>query len=156
VTPSEARGAVVLLATALLGACSSAGQDALSGEQFRAQANAICERYDQDIEALGTPESKAEIRAHTGYVLPIVRRQIDELRELDPPDGDEDKFDAMIANLKSSALAIEDMGAAFEQEPVDDAAVADAFARANSAGNRADRTAAELGLDECVEAEEEE
>jgi hypothetical protein len=156
VTPSEVRSAVVVLATVLLGACSGAGEDALSEEQFRAQANAICERYDQDVEALGSPETEAEIRAHIGYALPILRRQIDELRELDPPGGDEGRFDTMIADLESSARAVEDMGASFEQEPVDDAAVADAFARANAAGNRSDEAAAAIGLDECVEAEEDE
>jgi hypothetical protein len=76
----------------------------LSKEEFVAQADAICEAGDEDIGAAaedlfsgGANPGQAEEEAFvTETLVPGVQDQIDQIRGLSPPEGDEEQIDAFL------------------------------------------------------------
>jgi hypothetical protein len=90
-----------LLATSLIAAgCGDDedegedGGEALTKEEFIAQADALCTREDREVDQaaqrLGKNPSQAEQREFvTGTSLPNIQGQIDGIRELGAPEGEE-------------------------------------------------------------------
>jgi hypothetical protein len=144
------RGALTFAAGAVaLVAAGCGGEERLSQEEFQKQGNAICAKYDKQIEEIGTPTSVEEVPAYVNKVLPIVERQIEDMKELNPPERDQEAFDEMIAEAEKTVEAGRDLGEASEAS--DDAAIEKALNEGNSASDRADQHATELGLTDCVE-----
>jgi hypothetical protein len=113
------RGTIALIAAmaavALLVAGCGGGDDAsgssISKEEFIAKADAVCregtERMQKAIFKLLkdqrniTKVSKAEQeKIVRTAIVPSVEREVEELRALDVPDGDEERVDAMISALE--------------------------------------------------------
>jgi hypothetical protein len=111
-----ARGALVagLIASAALAGCGgsdSTDANSISRAAFIKKADAICEKSN---ERLGTAfvsslkknkgvkkPSNAEYEKLVGTVMvPNVKKEIEELKALGAPDGDEDRIDAMIETLE--------------------------------------------------------
>lgn len=144
------RGALTFAAGAVaLVAAGCGGEERLSQEEFQKQGNAICAKYDEQIEEIGTPTSVEEVPVYVNKVLPIVERQIEDMKELNPPERDQEAFDEMIAEAEKTVEAGRDLGEASEAS--DDAAIEKALNEGNSASDRADQHATELGLTDCVE-----
>jgi hypothetical protein len=147
------RGAAALVAGAVaLAASACGGEERLSQEEFRQQGNAICAKYDKQIEDIGTPTSVEEVPAYVDKALPIVERQIEDMKELNPPEADQETFDEMIAEAEKTVQAGRDLGEAAEAN--DDAAIEQALNEGNAASDRADEHATELGLTDCVDQEQ--
>ncbi len=144
--------AIALLAAAGLIAvgCGGGGDGGrLSEAEFRAQANAVCLKYDERIEALGEPESLEEVPEFVDQALPIIEEGVAELRELEPPEELEADYDRMLAETERSvgvAQRLRDAAAEGDQQ-----ALQDAFEEGNAADSQSDRIARELGLDECAD-----
>jgi len=138
-----ATGAVALVVA------SCGGEERLSQEEFQEQGNAICAKYDKQIEDIGTPTSVEEVPAYVNKVLPIVERQIEDMKELNPPEEDQEAFDEMIAEAEKTVEAGRDLGEASEAN--DDAAIEKALNEGNTASDRADEHATDLGLTDCVD-----
>jgi hypothetical protein len=134
---------------ALLVAAGCGGGDRLSQAEFQEQGNAICARYEKQIEAIGTPNSLEEIPGYVDKALPIVEREIEELEDLKPPEDDQEAFDEMLAEAKKTLAAGRDLGAAAEQDDQD--AIEKALNEGNTASDRADAHAQDLGLEDCVD-----
>ena len=121
---------------------SSGGGDTLTKEQFLTQGNAICAAGNAELEAegetLGTAPTPGEIEDFAlEELVPNIQNQIDELRGLTPPEGDEEEVEAILAAAEEGVAAIEENPAS----AFDDGG-ADPFAQANE-------LAADYGLTVC-------
>jgi hypothetical protein len=148
-----ARRALTLAASAaLLALPACGGEEQLSQAEFREQGNAICARYDKQIDEIPVPAAVEDIPAYVTKAAPIVENEIGALKELDPPDSDQETFDQMIAEEEKTLAAGRSLGEAAEKG--DDDAVEKALNDGNLASDKADEHARTLGLDECVDAGE--
>lgn len=124
---------VVLLTGALLVAgCGGddddqgAGSPPLSKEEYIAQGDAICTAGDEELvaeaeERFGSAEEappRAEQEAFISEIVaPGFEQQLEELRELSPPEEDQEQIDALLAALEELAdAAANDPGAVIDGE----------------------------------------
>jgi tripartite-type tricarboxylate transporter receptor subunit TctC len=128
--------------------CGGGGGDRLSQEEFQQQANAICEKYDKKIQALGSPQSPADIPAFVEKGIPLLRQGIAELRALKPPADVEDDYNRMLDETAKAIPAAEKLADAAEKS--DAAAVQEAIQEGQQADDASDQLAAKLNLDGCA------
>jgi hypothetical protein len=138
--------AVALVATTA--ACGGGGNDRLSQEEFQRQANAICDKYDSRIQALGTPSSAQEVSGFVDQVIPLLQQGISELRALKPPEDVEDDYDRMLDETEKAVPAARKLADAAEEN--DAAALQEALAAARKADQASDEIATKLGLTGCA------
>jgi hypothetical protein len=143
----RARGLALFFA-ALAAGCGGGGGGGLSQEEFQQQANAICEKYDKKIQALGTPQSPADIPAYVQKGIPLLRQGIAELRALNPPADVEDDYNRMLNQTAKAIPAAEKLADAAEKG--DAAAVQDAIKEGQQADDASDGLATKLKLDQCA------
>jgi hypothetical protein len=144
------RGAWTLATgVAVLAMAGCGGEDALTEAELREQGNAICARYDKQIDEVPVPSAVEEIPAYVTKVAPIVEDEIEALKELNPPDDDQETFDQLIAEEEKTLAAGRALSDAAEKG--DDAAVEKALNEGNISSNRADEHARTLGLTDCVD-----
>ena len=137
-------GVLVLLATA----CGGGGSDArLSREEFESQANAICNKYQTQLNQLKSPTSLEEIPDFVDHALAILNKEVAEITALNPPADLQTEFDAMIAASNDTKAAADDLSQAARDG--DQAAVQKALDEGNAASKKADQIATQLGLDSC-------
>ena len=144
------RGSVAALVgvlSLLAAGCGGGGEEPLSKADFQSQANAICAKYEKQLNALGTPSSIDEIPDLVQQALVILNKEIDEIAALNPPDELQSDFDKMIAASNKTKAAANDLSAAAKSG--DQAAVQKALEDGNAASDEADQLAAGLGLGEC-------
>jgi hypothetical protein len=113
-------GAGVLTAGLLLAGCGGSDSgESISKEEFIAKADAICKQSNQRMEAAFTKFLKdnptltkptdPRFQPLVGDVMvPSLKREIEELKELGVPDGDEEKVGAMISALEEGLETAED------------------------------------------------
>jgi DNA-binding NtrC family response regulator len=135
-------GVVVLLA-----GCGGGGDTRLSREEFESQANAICAKYQKQLNALGTPSSVEEIPDLVEQALAILNKEVAEIAALNPPTDMQTEFDAMIEASNNTKAAANDLSQAAKDG--DQAAVQKALDEGNAASKKADQVATQLGLDSC-------
>jgi hypothetical protein len=140
-------GAVLLVAAGCGG-----GEDRLSTAEFQERVNGICTKYDKQIDAVRAPSSVEEIPAYVAKVLPIVEREVEEMKAAEPPENDQEAFDAMVGEAEKALEAGRDLSDAAEEN--DEAAIEKALNEGNAASDRADEHARELGLTDCVNTDE--
>jgi hypothetical protein len=131
----------------LLAAGCGGGEEPLSKAEFQSQANAICAKYEKQLNALGTPSSIDEIPDLVQQALVILNKEIDEIAALNPPDELQSDFDKMITASNKTKAAANDLSAAAKSG--DQAAVQKALEDGNAASDEADQLATGLGLGEC-------
>jgi hypothetical protein len=134
---------LVLLATA----CGGGSDTRLSKAEFQSQANAICAKYQKQLNAIDEPTSLDEVPDLVDQALVILNKEIDEVAALNPPEELQGDFDKMIAASNKTKAAADDLSAAAKSG--DQAAVQKALEEGNAASNEADQLAANLGLSEC-------
>jgi hypothetical protein len=139
---------LALFFAALAAGCGGGGGDGLSQEEFRQQADAICEKYDKKIQALGSPQSPADIPAYVQKGIPLLRQGIAELRALKPPADVEDDYNRMLNETAKAIPAAEKLADAAEKG--DTAAVQDAIREGQQADEASDELATKLKLDRCA------
>jgi hypothetical protein len=141
--------AVAVVATTA--ACGGGGDDRLSQEEFQKQANAICEKYDSRIQALGSPSSAQEVGGFVDQVIPLLQQGISELRALKPPAEAQDDYDRMLDETEKAVPAAQKLADAAEKS--DAAALQEALAEARKADQASDEIATKLGLTGCASSE---
>ena len=145
-----ARGALTFATgVAVLAVVGCGGEDQLTQAELRQQANAICARYDKQIDEIPVPSAVDAIPAYVAKAAPIVEDEIEALKELDPSDEDQKTFDQLIAEEEKTLAAGRALSDAAEAD--DDAAVEKALNEGNIASSRADQHAQSLGLTECAD-----
>jgi hypothetical protein len=140
---------LVLAAAAIASACGG-GDDRLSQEEFRQQANSICAKYNAKIEALGNPTSVADIPEFVRRGIPLLQQGIADLRALKPPADLEDDFNRMLDETAKAIPPAQRLADAAENG--DAAAVQKAEAEARASSDSSNRLATDLGLDQCASA----
>jgi hypothetical protein len=141
--------AVALVATTA--ACGGGGSDRLSQEEFKKQANAICDKYDSRIQALEAPSSPEEVSGFVDRVIPLLQEGISELRALKPPAEAEGDYDRMLDETAKAVPAARQLADAAKEN--DAAAVQEALAAARNADQASDAIATKLGLTGCASSE---
>jgi hypothetical protein len=137
-------GVFVLLAAA----CGGGGSGArLSKSEFQSHANAICSKYQKQLDELQTPSNLNEIPALVDKALAILDKEVAEIKDLNPPEELQSDFDEMIAQSDKTKQAADDLSAGAKAN--DQAAVQKALDEGNAASDQADRIAGRLGLDAC-------
>ena len=139
---------LTLFFACLAAGCGGGGGGRLSQEEFQQQANAICEKYDKKIQALGSPQSPADIPAYVQKGVPLLRQGIAELRALNPPADVEDDYNRMLDETANAIPAAEKLADAAEKN--DAAAVQDAIKEGQQADDVSDELATKLKLDRCA------
>lgn len=135
------------LAAAIPVACGG-GDDRLSQAEFQQRANAICERYDAKISALGSPSTPEEIPAFVQKGIPLIEQGLAELRALNPPEDVEDDYNRMLDETEKAIPAARKLSEAAADN--DAAAVQEALQEGQQADAASDRIATQLGLTGCV------
>jgi hypothetical protein len=146
------RGPVAVLVgvlVLLLVACGGGGGsgERLSKEEFQSQANAICDKYQAQLDQLKTPTSLDEIPDLVDHALAILNKEVDEMSALNPPEELQSTFDQMIAASNKTKAAADDLSSAAKSG--DQAGVQKALDEGNAASKQADDAAGKLGLDSC-------
>jgi hypothetical protein len=136
-------GVLVLLATG----CGGSSGGRLSKEDFQTQANAVCDRYQKQLDALATPTTLDEIPDLVDQALAILEKEVDEISALNPPEELQSQFDAMLAESDKTKQAASDLSEAAKSG--DRAGVQKALDEGNAASAKADQLAGQLGLDSC-------
>ena len=139
---------LALFLACLAAGCGGGGGGRLSQEEFQQQANAICDKFDKKIQALGSPQSPADIPAYVQKGVPLLRQGIAELRALKPPADVEDDYNRMLDETAKSIPAAEKLADAAEKN--DAAAVQDAIKEGQEADSASDELAIKLKLDGCA------
>jgi enamine deaminase RidA (YjgF/YER057c/UK114 family) len=134
-------------AVAFVSGCGGGG-DRLSAEEFQRQANAICQKYDERIQAIGSPTSPAEIPDFVSKGVPILRQGIAELRSLKPPAELRDDYDRMLDETQKAIPAAQKLAEAVRND--DPAAVQKAIQDADRSNSASDDLARKLKLDKCA------
>ena len=137
------------MSAAALAVTGCGGEEQLSQAELRAQGNAICAKYEKQIDEVAVPSSVDEIPAYVGKAGPIVEREIDELKALNPSEESRETYDQMIAEAEKTLAAGRSLGDAAEKG--DDVAVEKALDEGNRASDKADEHARALGLTECID-----
>ena len=134
-----------LFATSALIVAGCGGDDSSDDEpaptkaEYITQADDICVADQEEIQTAaadvsGDPDDPATQEVVTNDVLPIYQDQLAELRDLTPPEGDEDATEAIYSALEEALAAVDEDPAAIGDPTV--------FAEAND-------LATEYGLKEC-------
>jgi hypothetical protein len=139
--------ALLFALAALIAGCGSdnsssdsSSSTALTKSEFLKQGNAICAKGNKEINQaqgdLGPQSSQADIEAFvTDTIIPSIQGQVDDLRALTPPAGDEQTVDEILT-------AAEDGLAKAKQDPASLTGGGDPFAKAN-------KLATDYGLTAC-------
>jgi hypothetical protein len=126
------------------GATGAAGGEPLSKSEFVEQADRICRQGDQEIQQAaqelgpGRPSDQEVEQFATETVVPNIQEQIDGIRQLTPPKGDEEEVNAIVDAAQEGVDMLEADPSLLLQGP--DAG--GAFAEAN-------RLAQQYGLEAC-------
>ena len=85
------RGLLVVVALFLLAACGSSGGKRLSKQEYAKRANAICARFNQQVQSFGSANSLPQLADLATHTLPALRNATTRLRALRPPKDEEAK-----------------------------------------------------------------
>jgi len=132
----------------LLAGCGGGGDTRLSREEFESQGNAICAKYQKQLQAVGNPSSIDEIPDLVDQAVAILNKEIAEIAALNPPADMQTEFDALIDASNNTKDAAADLSQAAKDG--DRAAVQKALDEGKAASEKADQIATQLGLDSCT------
>jgi hypothetical protein len=138
-----------LAAVALAAGCGGGGDggDRLTAEEFVEQADAICADANEQLDALGEPETIEDFAGMAGEALAISEQSLESLRELNPPEELATQFDRALELLQQQNDLGQDLVAAAEDG--DQAQIEALLAEGEPLDEEADQIAADLGLTEC-------
>ena len=135
-----------LLATGAIAACGGGGEVTIA--EWRRAANDACADARREVERLGRPRQRAQVRPYIARTNAIGRRFVRRLRTLETPDAERPRIDRMIRLYARVLPAQQRLAEAYDAG--DPTAVERAVADVRRFGGEADRIAASLGADECA------
>ena len=145
------RAATVLGFTVLALAGCQFGGDSGKAE-FIQEADAICAKYERQISLIPQPQTfLRDFAVYMRRVVPIARRETQELRQLKAPEGDAADFQRMLTLLDEQ---LDIWAAAGERAFAGDDQQAQAtFNQSSGPGDEAQRIAGEIGFFSCARPE---
>jgi hypothetical protein len=139
---------LALLALALLSACGgSSSGPRLTKEQFAAKADAICGRYNKQVQALANPSNLKELADVADQTIPILHNAMRDIRKLRPPVSEQDTVDEWfdeVDKLEDDLDEIRD-----NAEDNDMKGVQAVVPKATAHNRRSNELATELGMTVC-------
>ena len=148
-------GICLLAAGCMSGGGSSdgaSGGDRLTKAEYIEQADAICARFDKELDALPNPANLEGLAAMATEAKPIAEAGVDELRALNPPEELDEQVDAWLVLNEKNIEAIDQLREAAESG--DETKVQQVAATATDNEQKADAAAAEIGLTDCASTDE--
>ena len=145
------RHRLVPLAAIVALAASCGGEDRLSQGELVAKGDAICEKYDKKLEALPEPQSVDDLVEYTDKGKGIVEDGVAELKELQPPEDLEAKYDEWLAYGDKAVRAFERLNAAAKKG--DEAEIESIATDAQADEAKSNALAREIGFKKCGEAD---
>jgi hypothetical protein len=135
--------------TLLLAACGggSGEEQRLTADQFRQQADAICKQYEDKINALGSPNSLAELGNFVDKAVPIIEEGNEKLGALQPPEELADDWERAM-DLQDQNLGVaKDLQQAIRDQ--DTPKVQELLAKLDETDAQSNQIARNMGLEEC-------
>jgi hypothetical protein len=137
----------VLVASALAASCGGGGGDPLTKEEYIAEADAICKDANEQIDALGEPQSAEDIAEFAEQAVAIGEEQLAKLRALRPPEADEATLNGAYELIEQQLDLARQLGPAAEEGDL--ARIQELVAEGQRINDEADQIAADYGLEEC-------
>jgi hypothetical protein len=143
--------AALVLAACGGGGGGSAGEtaEALTADQFRRQADAICRKYEDRLNELGSPSSMEELQDFVASALPLIEQGNDELHDLTPPDELQAEWNEAMKLQDQSVETMHDLKDAVQSNDLSALQTITKSLDANQA--ESERLAQKLGLHNCGE-----
>ena len=146
------RALFIVLAGLFLAGCggggsSGSGAQPLSRQQYAAKADAICRKYTARTNTLGHPTTLAGLAKTFDRGLPLLTKELAELRGLTPPKSEQKTVDEWLAQsevLEHDLQEMRDKARARDMKGVQAA-----FGQATSNGRHGNQIATKLGLKVC-------
>lgn len=123
------------------------GGERLSHRQLASRADAICRRFERQIDALAQPRSMGELAQFAREAKAIFEDGLDELRALEPPEDVEATYDEWIAIGDDTVRALD--RAIDAAEDGDEAEVLRIQEETAALNERADGLAEALAFESC-------
>ena len=137
-----------MAAAAVFAACGGGGGDqALSANEFRQQADAICTEYEGKIEDVGSPSSLDELPDFVDKVIPIIEEGNSKLADLNPPDELADDWDRAMELQDQNLEVAHDLQDAIHDN--DTAKVQELLSKLNETDAQSNAIARKIGLEDC-------
>jgi hypothetical protein len=138
----------VALALVLLPGCggSRSGKSLTKGE-YASKADAICGKYNQQIESLATPKNLSDLAKVADETLPVLDHAITDIGKLEPPASEKalsDQWLAQVRNLKGDLQEIRDKAMAGSIQGVQQV-----VPKATEHNAKANALASQLGMSVC-------
>jgi hypothetical protein len=142
------RASSLALALVFLSGCGGGGGGpALTKQQYATKADAICGKYNKQVNALGNPNNLQDLAKVADKTLPILGSAIDKLDALKPPASEKAKADqwlTQVRNLKDDLQEIRDKAKAGDTRGIQSV-----LPKAQDHNSKSNSLAAELGMSVC-------
>jgi hypothetical protein len=145
-------GAIVVLALLASGCGGGGGNgDALSVDEFRDRAEAICRQIEGTDVA--QPTGPGDLERYVEEFTGVVERSAADFHELEPPGELRERWDEYLELVDDAVSRVQEFGEEIEDESAADIArigaeFGDNFTELQERGHELER---ELGLDDCVD-----
>jgi hypothetical protein len=137
----------VVAAVVALAGCGGGGDDRLTKAEYIAQADAICQEANAKIEALGAPETLADLAAMGQQSVQISEQQLAKLRALRPPAEDEATLNGAYDLVEQQIGITKQLVAAARAKDMD--RINSLVAQGNDITKQAGKIAGDYGLRQC-------
>jgi hypothetical protein len=138
---------IALALVVLLPACGGGSGKPLTKEEYASKADAICGKYNQQINSFANPKNLSELAKIADKTLPVLDSAINDIGKLEPPASEKalsDQWLAQVRNLKDDLQEIRDQAKAGSLKGVQ--AV---VPKATDHNAKSNALAAQLGMSVC-------
>jgi hypothetical protein len=139
--------AAAALSLVAAGCGGSGGDQALTADEFRQQADAICKVYEGKISDLGSPSSLDELPDYVDKVIPIIEEGNGKLADLNPPEELSDDWDRAMELQDQNLKVAHDLQDAIHDR--DTAKVQELLTKLNATDAKSNAIARKIGLEDC-------
>ena len=138
----------IVVIVLLAGCGGGGGSSRLSKSEFDAKANAVCDKYTKQINAVAQPKTLKDISHYVDTVLPILREGTSKLDDLKPPSDLQSTTDEWRQILHDEVKQAEALKKAADKG--DTAQVLRIANETESKNKRGNALAAQLGAQTCA------
>jgi hypothetical protein len=139
--------AAAALSLVAAGCGGDGGDQALTADDFRQQADAICKQYEGKISDLGSPSSLDELPDYVDKVIPIIEEGNGKLADLNPPEELSDDWDRAMELQDQNLKVAHDLQDAIHER--DTAKVQELLTKLNATDAQSNAIARKIGLEDC-------
>ena len=123
------------------------GGGELSAEEFRQEADRICEEFEGKLNDVEPPTSPDDIQRFVNEAVPVIEDGTNQLNSLDPPSEFQDEWDRISEINEENLDTIRAVRDALENEDLEEATRLMEEAGGNE--DEADQLARDIGLTKC-------